>query len=87
MEFMDPIDNPWEDINHHVYFLPNLERLEVDIENSVSTNNVEWYQSPTMMHDVYSEKNLNNNLKSIPINISIKPNVLEHILISAYCSP
>jgi hypothetical protein len=87
MEVMASVDRPWEDMHHQASFLPNLERLEVDMKNLVSIDNVEWYQSPIMTHDVYSKGNLENISKTIPINILVKPGVMEHILIGAYCSP
>jgi hypothetical protein len=60
MEVMASPDIPWEDLHHRASFLPDLEWLEDDIKNIVATDNVQWYQSPIMIHDVFSEGNLEN---------------------------
>jgi hypothetical protein len=88
MEVMASPDMPWEDLHHRAAsFLPDLEWFEDDIKNIVATDNVQWSQSPIMIHDVLSEGNLANISKTIPIDISQKPGVMEHILIGVDCSP
>jgi hypothetical protein len=64
-----------------------LEWFEDDIQNPVATGNVQWSQSPIMNHDVLSKGNLENISKTIPIDISQKPSVMEHILIGVDYSP
>lgn len=39
-----------------------------------------------MTHDLFSKGNLANISKIIPIDISVKPGVMEHILIDGDCS-
>jgi hypothetical protein len=87
MEIMVSPDMPWEDLHHRAFFLLDLEWLEDEITNRVATNNVQWSQSPIMIHDVLSEGNLENILKNINIDISLKLVVVEHILIGVDCSP
>ena len=48
---------------------------------------MERYQCLIQRDNVLSEGNLENILKTIPINISIKPNIVENINIGANCSP
>jgi hypothetical protein len=60
MEVMASLDKPWEDLHHHTSFFLDLEMLEDEITNLVATNNVQWYQSPIMIHDVFSKGNLEN---------------------------
>jgi hypothetical protein len=42
---------------------------------------------PESTHDVFSEGNLSNISPTIPIDISIKPGVVENVHIGASCSP
>ena len=48
---------------------------------------MERYRFPIQTHDVLSKGNLENISKTIPINISIKPGIVENINIGVYCSP
>jgi len=41
----------------------------------------------TITHEVWSEGNLGNITQTMPIDISIKPYVIEHIHIGVPCSP
>ena len=70
----------------HIFF-PNIERMEKYIEILVSIDIVKWPQSPIMIHDVIFKGNLGNISNTIPINILVKPGVVENILIGAYYSP
>jgi hypothetical protein len=54
MEAMTALDNLWDNMHHRASFLPDLECLEVNIKNHDLTNNVQWYQYPIMIHDVYA---------------------------------
>jgi len=42
---------------------------------------------PIMTHEVWSEGNLGNITQVMPIDISIKPNIFEHVHIGVTCSP
>ena len=48
---------------------------------------MERYQCPIQTHNVLLEGNLANISKNIPINISIKPDIVENINIGSNFSP
>jgi hypothetical protein len=81
MEVMASLNIPWEDLYHWASFLPYLELFKEQIQNLVSPGHGQWSQSPIMIHDVLSEGNLSKILKTIPIEISHNPGVMEHVLI------
>ena len=39
------------------------------------------------MHEVFSEGNLSNITQTVPINISVKPGIVENIHVGVTCSP
>ena len=47
---------------------------------------MERYQCPVQTHNMLSEGNLTNISKTIPINISINPDIVENINIGSNCS-
>ena len=87
LEAMTESEQPWEDMHHRCYFLPEIESLENVECDLTSERETDWYRSPFATHDVYAEGNMANISKTIPINISRTPGVTENILIGADCSP
>ena len=87
MEVMNISELPWEDMHHRSSFLSKPDSLEVKHENFYLDDDMERYQCPIQTHNVLSEGNLEKNSKTIPINISIKPGIIQNINIGANCSP
>jgi len=65
-------DSPWSDSHHHSSFTTNLLGLILD--------------EPQPSLDILSKGNLGVIFPTIPIDISIKPGVIEYIHIGASCS-
>jgi hypothetical protein len=86
MEIMSLEDTPWDDGHHHSSFLPKLETIESHLESSFPSEEIENSQTPILIHDVLSEGNLGNISITMPINISVNPEVMENIHIGASCS-
>jgi len=60
-----------------------MQEIEQDLNNSVGYG---WYRSPVSTHDVLAEGNMEKKMKTIPINISKTPGVMENVLIGSDCS-
>jgi hypothetical protein len=80
-------DTPWGDGNHRILFSSwNLSTIE----------SYQWILTPSIVviisfvpestHDVLYEGNLGNISPTIPLDISIKPRVMENVHIGASCS-
>jgi hypothetical protein len=80
-------DNPWDD--HHHRFILFLEPENIEsyqrISNPSTVVTVPPVPEPTP--DVLCEGNLGNISPTIPLDISIKPEIVENVHISASCSP
>ena len=87
MEVMNISEQPWEYMHHQSSCLSNLDSLEVKPEFFYLDDDMERYQCPIQTHNVLLEGNLANISKNIPINISIKPSIVENINIGANFSP
>jgi hypothetical protein len=79
-------DTPWDDGHHRSILFMEQHTLE----------NYEWISTPSTVvfvsmvpesaHDVFVEGNLSNISPTIPIDISIKPGIVENVHIGASCS-
>jgi hypothetical protein len=79
-------DTPWDDGHHHSILFLEKHTLE----------NYQWISTPSTVvvistvpesaHDVFSEGNVRNISPTIPIDISIKPGIVENVHIGALCS-
>jgi hypothetical protein len=80
-------DTPWDDGHHRSILFLEQHTLE----------NYQWISTPSTVviistvlefaHDVFAEGNLSNISPTIPIDISIKPGIIENVHIGASCSP
>ena len=77
-------DLPWEDLHHRSSFLPELDHFEDDFASIFTTEYVKEPQNPLKNPD--SELNLENMSRTIPIDISVKPGIIENIHIGACCT-
>ena len=78
---------PWKDHHRRSSFLPTCHVIEDQFTSTVSSNIVSDPQSPTLISGVESEGNLCNITKTIPVDILVKPGVLEIIQIGQNSSP
>ena len=76
-------DLPWEDLHHRSSFLPENDRFENDFSSIFTTEYVKEPENPMKNPD--SELNLGNISWTIPIDISVKPGIVENIHIGASC--
>ena len=77
---------PWDDLHHRSYFLPNLDRIEYEFSSIFSIDYVEEPKNPMSIIHSDFETNLGNISATIPIEISIKPRIIENIHIGVSCS-
>ena len=79
MEIMNTDDPIWEDHHHRSMFLPNTNSVNHDYASLFSTNIVNAPQSPILLQDTNSEGNICNITQMNPIDISAKPDTIEHV--------
>ena len=87
MEAMAIGDWNWEDMNHHSSFLLDWERVENKFHKLVFSNTISQSLDPIMPSWSLSKENLGNILKTILIDILVKPWVVESVQINWECSP
>ena len=81
------IDEPiWEDHHHRSMFLPNTSLSSHDFASLFPTDIVNVPQSPILLQDTDFEGNLCNITQTNPIDISAKPDVIEHVHVGKNCS-
>ena len=85
LEAMMGVDQPWEDLHHHSYFLPPLHEIESRLSN-LSTSDVCTVSNPLALAQ-FSAGNMSVISRTILVNISRNPNVIENVFIGADCSP
>jgi hypothetical protein len=76
-------DRTWDDLHHRSYFLPELRRIEGGEFTLTMTRDRAFPINPLAMHDVYAEGNMETIAKTIPIDISRTPCIMENIFIGA----
>jgi hypothetical protein len=80
-------DTPWNDGHHHSILFLEQHTIESYQQISTSSTIVVISTVPESTHDVFSEGNLRNISPTIPLDISIKPGIVENVHIGALCSP
>ena len=86
LEVMMGIDRPWEDLHHRSYFLPPLQEVESRF-SELFTSDVCTTLNPLAPTHFHAEGNISMISKTISINISSNPNVIENLFIRAECPP
>jgi hypothetical protein len=71
----------WEDMHHNLYFILELDKMEVAEKYLIIPRDFHWYESFIPTCDVYAEGNIENISKTIPIDISIKPSIIENVML------
>jgi hypothetical protein len=86
MSVMFMEDTPWDDGRHRSILF--LERDTIESYQQISTPSTIVVVSsvPESTHDVLYEVNLSNISPTIPLDISIKPGVVDNVHIRASCS-
>jgi hypothetical protein len=86
MSVMSMEDTPWDDGHHHSILF--LERDTIERYQWISTLSTVVVISfvPESTHDVLYKGNLSKIVPIIPLDISIKPGVMENVHIGASCS-
>jgi hypothetical protein len=86
MSDMSMEDTPWDDGNHHSILFLECDTIENYQRISTPSTVVVISFVPESTHDVLYEGNLSKISSIFPLNISIKPVVMENVHISASCS-
>ena len=81
LEAMCRRDKICEDLHHRSYFLPELRRIENQELHMRLVDDVDIPINPLPREGMFAEGNMENISTTIPINISINPNVVENIYI------
>jgi hypothetical protein len=79
-------ETPWDDGHHRSILFLEQHTLENYQQISTTSTVVVISTVPTTTHDVFAEGNLSNISPTIPIDISIKPGIVENVHIGASCS-
>jgi hypothetical protein len=80
-------ENPWDDGHHHSILFLEQQTLENYQRISTPSTVVVITTVPESTRDVFAEGNLSNISTTIPIDISVKPGIVENVHIGASCSP
>jgi hypothetical protein len=86
MTILPMVDTPWDDGHHHSILFLEPETIESyqQILNLSTVVTISFVPEP--IHDVLYERNLSNISSTIPLDISIKPRIVENVHIGASCS-
>jgi hypothetical protein len=87
IEAMTSPDKPWDDLHHRSYFLLELSRIEAREFTLTMIGDRNCPINPLAIHDVYAEGNMETITKTIPINISRTPGIMENVFFKDDYSP
>jgi hypothetical protein len=80
-------DTPWDDGHHHSILFLEQQTLENYQRISTLSTVVVISTVSQTTQDVFAEGNLSNISPTMPIDISVKPGIVENVHIGASCSP
>ena len=83
MEVMALKKIPWNDTHHHSAFLSSFEKIENNFSFMFSSEILSDPQCPKSTLSSNSKQNLGNISATIPIDISLKPEITENIHIGS----
>jgi hypothetical protein len=86
IEAMTFPDKPWDDLHHRSYFLPELSRIEAGEFILTMIGDRSCPINPLATHEVYVKGSMETIAKTIPINISRTPSIVENFFARAHCS-
>lgn len=78
---------PWNDLHHRSSFLPSISDMPLCLEAFVSHCLMYPLKTPVLVHEVLSKGNMGNITPTMPLDISIKPGIVENIHIGVSYSP
>ena len=87
MEAMNVEEPPWQDNHYRSSFFPKIQDVEDRLPSIISTDVTKSPQNPILTHHVLSEGNMGNITKTRPIDISVKPGIVENLHIGQNCRP
>jgi len=87
MEAMSVDDLPWKDGHHRSSFFPDIQNMEDCLPSMVPPDVTLSPQTPVLTCHVLSEGNMGNITTTRPMDISVKPGIVENIHIDINCSP
>jgi hypothetical protein len=95
LEALQCPDSPWDALHHCALFLPQEAPMPpshnsiftVETKYFIPSGVIDWFNNPIPAPDAFEEGNLANISPTIKIDISIKPGVVEEIIIGAACTP
>lgn len=80
-------ETPWNDAHHHSSFILSLGEISSCLYTFVSCAPTHPLQTPILVHEVLSWGNMGSITATIPINIFVKPGIVENIYVGVSCSP
>ena len=83
LEAMCGRDKICEYLHHRSYFLPELSRIDNQEFHVRLTDDVDTPVNPLSKEGMFAEGNMENISTTIPINISVNPNIVENVHIGA----
>jgi hypothetical protein len=95
LEELQRPDSPWDTLHHRACFLPQEALIPptlnpifaVETKDFIPSGTVDWFNNPIPAPDAFEEGNLANISPTIKIDISVKPGVVEEVIIGAACTP
>ena len=87
IETMSLEEPPWRDHHHRSSFLPAHSDMLTCLVRFAPCLPLQPLQAPIQLYQVSSEGNLGNITQTQPIDISMKPGIVEHIQIGVTCTP
>ena len=87
LEAMCGQDKICEDLHHRSHFLPELSGIENKEFHMRLVDDVDMHINPLSREGMFSKGNMANISATIPINISVNPDIVENIHIGTNCSP
>ena len=80
---MTSSEKPWDDLHHRSCLLLELRRIEVGELTLTMTGDRSCPINPLASHAFYVEGNMETITKTIPIDISRTPGVMENVFVGA----
>jgi hypothetical protein len=95
LEELTTLDFPWDLLHHRALFLSQesftLPRQNpiyaIETKDFLPSGHIDWFNNPISARNAFEEGNMANISPTVKIDISIKPGIIEEIIISAACSP
>ena len=83
LEAMCRRDKICEDLHHRSYFLQELSKIENQEFHMRLADDADTPINPLPREGMFAEGNMENIFITIPINISVNPNIVENVYIGA----